>query len=201
MEGGVGEGGFKSYTMGDVKLEVGFPDFLTPAMVTHFTCFSDEPSCRIDVCDKCNTCIEGLQLLGGAVKSLISIAVPIEVVAGLRPLASYCGSLRSSHASLPFFSSPSLWKGEGPPSLKTTLELSSRGPLAPQAAEFRKEHLITEEHVSMTSHVCCREGSQAPEVKRSNLPAGVFQTSPPVIVEMGMTQSLRQTIRTGLIIF
>lgn len=94
------EGEFKSHTMEDVKPEVRFPDFLTLLWLPHFTCFSDEQSCRIDVCDKWNMCIAGLRLLGGAVKSLVFIAVPLKLWQVCGPLASYCGSLGSSHARL-----------------------------------------------------------------------------------------------------
>lgn len=74
------EGEFKSHTMEDVKPEVRFPDFLTLLWLPHFTCFSDEQSCRIDVCDKWNMCIAGLRLLGGAVKSLVFIAAPLKLL-------------------------------------------------------------------------------------------------------------------------
>jgi len=146
------EGEFKSHTMEDVKPEVRFPDFLTLLWLPHFTCFSDEQSCRIDVCDKWNMCIAGLRLLGGAVKSLVFIAVPLKLWQVCGPLASYCGSLGPPTPAFFLFIS-SLWKDEGP-ALKTTLELSSRGPLAPQAAEFgtASDH---GDWVSMTSCICC----------------------------------------------
>lgn len=99
-----------SHPQWDVKPEVRFPDSLTPAMATHFSCFSNEQSCLIDARDKCNVCITGLQFLWGAMKSLIFRVTPLK----LWPLASHCGSLGSSHACLPSFSSLSVLKEEGP---------------------------------------------------------------------------------------
>lgn len=113
--------------MADIKLK--FSDSLTHAVeTTVVTILLSKDTMLIYMINVIY--IISLKQLGMAIKSLIFIAAPFEVIVGRWPLASRCGSSESSHAPASFLFISFLLESWNPHLWRPTLALCYREPLA-----------------------------------------------------------------------